>query len=149
MRRNVRRSKYDPLVDEVELIDCNPMYAHVRLQDGRETTVSLHQLAPVGDLSNHSNPGPPPSSQTVNLESNDSLIRLPPIDLSNQSVENISDNVSVKNLSIAPPDTFVDQTFSEPSQLETSIVSSDDKHSDNKSKPFVRTRPYCLRNREA
>ena len=149
MRRNVRRSKYDPLVDEVELIDCNPMYAHVRLQDGRETTVSLHQLAPVGDLSNHSNPGPPPSSQTVNLESNDSLIRLPPIDLSNQSVENISDNVSVKNLSIAPPDTLVDQTVSEPFQLETSIVSSDDKHSDNKSKPFVRTRPYCLRNREA
>ena len=64
-------------------------------------------------------------------------------------MENISDNVSVKNLSIAAPDTFLDQTVSEPSQLETNIVSSNDKHSDNRSKPFVRTRPYCLRNREA
>ena len=46
MKRNVRSSKYEPLVDEVELLECNPQYAHVRLQDGREETVSLHQLAP-------------------------------------------------------------------------------------------------------
>ena len=28
MRRNVRSSKYDPLVDEVELLDCNPMFVY-------------------------------------------------------------------------------------------------------------------------
>ncbi|CAH8833617.1 unnamed protein product [Trichobilharzia szidati] len=45
MRRNVR-SKYESPVDEVELIECNPKYAHVRLPDGREETVSIHHLAP-------------------------------------------------------------------------------------------------------
>ena len=50
MKRNVRSSKFDPLVDEVELLNANPQYAHVRLRDGRETTVSLRQLAPVGEI---------------------------------------------------------------------------------------------------
>ena len=48
MRRHVRASKYDPRTDRVELLDCNPQYAHVRLQDGRESTVSLRDLAPLG-----------------------------------------------------------------------------------------------------
>ena len=56
-RRQVRQSKYDPLVDEVELLDVNTNYAHVRFQDGRETTVSLRHLAPVGD-----DAGPPAGS---------------------------------------------------------------------------------------
>ena len=50
MKRNVRSSKFDPLVDEVELLSANPQYAHVRLQNGRETTVSLRQLAPTGEI---------------------------------------------------------------------------------------------------
>ena len=49
MKRNVRSSKFEPLVDEVELLTANPQYAHVRLQNGRETTVSLRQLAPMGE----------------------------------------------------------------------------------------------------
>ena len=48
-KRQVRQSKYDPLVDEVELSDVNTNYAHVRFQDGKETTVSLRHLAPAGD----------------------------------------------------------------------------------------------------
>lgn len=47
MRRHVRQ-KHDPMVDEVELLEVNPQYAHVRLPDGRETTVSLRHLAPRG-----------------------------------------------------------------------------------------------------
>ena len=47
MKRHVRQ-KYDPLVDEVELLEANPQYAHVRLPDGRETTVSIRHLAPRG-----------------------------------------------------------------------------------------------------
>lgn len=46
MKRHIRQSKYDPLVDEVELLEANPDYAHVRLPDGKETTVSVHHLAP-------------------------------------------------------------------------------------------------------
>ena len=46
LKRAVRHSKHDPLVDEVQLIEANPNYAHVRLPDGRETTVSVRHLAP-------------------------------------------------------------------------------------------------------
>lgn len=46
LRRNARSSKYDPLVDEVELLECHPQYAYVRLPDGKEETVSLHHLSP-------------------------------------------------------------------------------------------------------
>ncbi|KAG5894442.1 hypothetical protein JTB14_014891 [Gonioctena quinquepunctata] len=38
MKKEVRASKYDPLVEEVELIESNEGYAHVRLPNGRETT---------------------------------------------------------------------------------------------------------------
>ena len=48
MRRNVRQSKYDPLVEEVELLECNPQYAHVRHANGRESTVAIRHLAPPG-----------------------------------------------------------------------------------------------------
>ena len=48
LKRHVKTSKHEPLVDEVELVHTTPSYAHVRLQDGRETTVSLKDIAPVG-----------------------------------------------------------------------------------------------------
>ena len=40
------RNKDESLVEEVELIECNPTYAHVRLSKGRETTVSVRDIAP-------------------------------------------------------------------------------------------------------
>ena len=40
-----RQSKYEPLVEEVELLDANPEYAHVKFARGRESTVSLQDLA--------------------------------------------------------------------------------------------------------
>ncbi|GFW99853.1 putative retrovirus-related pol polyprotein from transposon opus [Trichonephila clavipes] len=39
----------EPIVQEVELIEANPDYAHVKLGDGRETTVSIRHLAPRGE----------------------------------------------------------------------------------------------------
>jgi hypothetical protein len=50
LKRHVRNSKYEPLVDEVQLIEANPDYAHVRFPNGRQTTVSIRHLAPVGDV---------------------------------------------------------------------------------------------------
>jgi hypothetical protein len=50
LKRHVRKSKYDPLVDEVDLIEANPQYAHVRFPDGREDTVSIKHLAPSGNV---------------------------------------------------------------------------------------------------
>ena len=49
LKRQVRKSKFDPLVDEVELLEANPKYAHVRFPDGREDTVATKFLAPQVD----------------------------------------------------------------------------------------------------
>jgi hypothetical protein len=50
MEKHVHASKYDPLVEEVDLIEANVDYAYVQLADGRETTVSTSHLVPRGDL---------------------------------------------------------------------------------------------------
>ena len=30
LKQHIRKSKYEPLVDEVELLEANPNYAHIR-----------------------------------------------------------------------------------------------------------------------
>ena len=45
LRRFVR-NKNQPLDDEVELMKANPNFAHIRFPDGRESTVSVSDLAP-------------------------------------------------------------------------------------------------------
>lgn len=50
LRKHVRTNKYEPLVEEVQLIEANPDYAHVRFLNGKETTVSTRHLAPQGDM---------------------------------------------------------------------------------------------------
>ena len=39
-------------MDEVDLLETNPQYAHVKLAEGRETTVLIKQLSPAGISSN-------------------------------------------------------------------------------------------------
>ena len=48
-RRQVRQTKEDPLVDEVELLEANTQYAHVRFPGGCESTVSTKYLAPTAE----------------------------------------------------------------------------------------------------
>lgn len=48
MKKFNRTNKYQPLVEEVELIHSNPDFSYIRLPDGRETTVSNRHLAPLG-----------------------------------------------------------------------------------------------------
>lgn len=48
LKRHVRASKTDALVDEVELLHANPQYAHIRYPNGKEDTVSIRHLAPSG-----------------------------------------------------------------------------------------------------
>ena len=45
LRKFVRSSKHDDLVRQVELIEANPMYAKIRYPYGRESNVSLRDLA--------------------------------------------------------------------------------------------------------
>ena len=65
LKRHVRKSKYDPLCDEVELINITPTYAQVKHPSGREQTVSLRDLAPLPNIQSdqvtpHSTPGSRP-----------------------------------------------------------------------------------------
>ena len=45
VKRHVR-NKGDPFVDEAQLLEINPTYARVRLNNGRKTSVSIRDLAP-------------------------------------------------------------------------------------------------------
>ena len=46
LRKFVRSSKHDKLVQEVELTHANPTHAYIKHRDRRESTVSLSDLAP-------------------------------------------------------------------------------------------------------
>ena len=46
LKRFGNKSKYEPAVDVVELLEATPNFAHVRFRDGREDTVALRNLAP-------------------------------------------------------------------------------------------------------
>ena len=50
LKRVERSSKYDPLVEEVQLVNCNPQYAHIVHADGKTETVSVRRLAPVAHV---------------------------------------------------------------------------------------------------
>ena len=49
LKRHLRGSKYEPLVETVDILEFNSNYAHVRFNNGRESTVSLRHIAPLGD----------------------------------------------------------------------------------------------------
>ena len=121
MKRNVRQSKFDPLVDEVELISANPQYANVRLRDGRETTVSLRQLAPTGEIMET---GEAPVSKDTGPELAD-VCSQPPADDTNDSTPDQPDQPTA--------DVPEAEIHAQPIQAPTN------EHS------FIRTRYYDLR----
>ena len=75
LKRHVRSSKYEPLVTEVELIQSNPQYATVRMADGRESTVSVSDLAPVGVVPEEREES---SHSPVSSDTQGSLLEVPP-----------------------------------------------------------------------
>ena len=97
LKRHVRNSKYEPLVDEVELLEANPDYAHVRFDNGRETTVSIRDLAPNGTSLNEDH----------NIISNEPLADLqptPPIQQATAGDRTTSvDRAPLVNLQSTPP----------------------------------------------
>ena len=48
LKNYYRTSKYQPRVNEVELIEANPNFAKIRYEDGSEANVSIKDLAPAG-----------------------------------------------------------------------------------------------------
>ena len=49
LKHHVRTSKYDPLVDKVELTQASLTHARVRWQNSQEVTVSLRDVSPFGE----------------------------------------------------------------------------------------------------
>ena len=49
-------------METVEILEVNPNYAHVRFNNGRETTVSWRHIAPLGDGMNSLDTEPDPMS---------------------------------------------------------------------------------------
>lgn len=47
VRKHVRASKYDPWVEECEIVHATPTYAQIKTASGKEQTVSLRDLAPL------------------------------------------------------------------------------------------------------
>ena len=60
LKRYLHGSKYEPLVETVDILEVNPNYTHVHFNNGRETTVSLRHIAPLGDGMNSLNTVPDP-----------------------------------------------------------------------------------------
>ena len=108
LKRHVRHSKYDPLEDELELIEANPQYAHVRYLNGRETTVSIRHLAPAGSE--------PSSVQPPEHIRNDDPVRIPqhnipPVTLSsNNDSEHQKSNYTPDNTPIIDNAPAIDNT---------------------------------------
>ncbi|GAA47826.1 hypothetical protein CLF_100847 [Clonorchis sinensis] len=131
LKRFDRASKYEPVVEEVELINCNPHYAHVRFPGGKEGTVSVRHLAPSGDRT-HVN------DFTRTSSSEDNGVHTPPLsDLHTPPLNNIEDNID--HTSVSPPC---------PGDAPASPETYDPSISDL-ARLQQRTRPYILRNREA
>ena len=49
VKKHLQSSKYDPLVEEANLIEAEPQYAHIKFPNGQESTVSIRDLAPLGN----------------------------------------------------------------------------------------------------
>lgn len=91
----MRKSKYDDLCDEVEIISVNPSYAQVKHQSGREQTVSLRDLAPL----------PPVQGETVQ---GDSLPAPTPNSLPSSLLPSVQPVEPSATTSTAPPPATVD-----------------------------------------
>ena len=117
LRRFVRNSKQDPLVDEVQIVELNPSYAHVRFKDGRESTVSISDLAPPGVRpSNKTSPSVSPDNLTplpnVRVEPNLVVSEKEDVPTTGENEDKSQENLDVQTLrrserNRAPPERFV------------------------------------------
>ena len=73
VRRHNRSSKYEPVVEEADLIHATPQYAFVRFKNGHESTVSLRDIAPLPD-SEESISSNTSNDTVTNVETNDEVL---------------------------------------------------------------------------
>jgi transposase InsO family protein len=81
IRRHVRTNKNDPLTDRAEIVQVNPHNAIVRFENGRETSVSLRDIAPFSNQESCPDEDPPSENQEIDcfpeLRKSGRLIRPP------------------------------------------------------------------------
>lgn len=119
LKRQVRHSKNDPLVDEVEILEANPQYAHVKLLDGRVTTVSLRHLAPMA--SQHAETNNKLPSQRQEVPDANATPTLPEGSVSIQKNAELNDQqASVEPYVTSPPEHRAPEIPSSPGQLRRS-----------------------------
>ena len=122
LKKHARSSKHDDVVEEVELLHANPMYANVRHKDGREQNLSLCDTAPcprtqtldapdpVVDVpvaidspalnnEQQQNSGPTSSSLSPTIDANDNNSKL-------NDVANTEPRRSTRSTRGVPPDTY-------------------------------------------
>ncbi|XP_045457834.1 uncharacterized protein LOC123668084 [Melitaea cinxia] len=84
LKKNVRSSKTDPLVEEAELLETNPYYSLIRRDKGETSTVSNRQLAPFPSITDNS------SDDNFEIASEDDNLRFPSENNSTPPPENIA-----------------------------------------------------------
>ena len=109
LRKHARKSKYDPLCEEVDLIEVNPAYAKVKMQSGQEATVSLRDLAPLPsgseemNMDNHQTNAPPKEQLEINrpvVQSYDDITHHPSLPVLDK--ESFRDNVFSTKPNVTP-----------------------------------------------
>ena len=123
LKRNDRAPKYDPIVEEVELLFCNPQYAHIIRADGKQETVSLRRLAPRGGTSSSPTDTEVPTTNPVENE--------------------------IQPTPSADPICSQPQASSNTNEDPQSNGSADSRTYENLLTKQQRTHPYQLRSREA
>jgi hypothetical protein len=74
VKKHVRTSKYDPWVEECEIMHATPSYVQIKTVSGKEQTVSLRDLAPLPSSDGNSN------DLVQNLPSSDKMLpSIPPL----------------------------------------------------------------------
>ena len=152
MKRNVRASKFEPLVDEVELLSANPQYAFVRLQNGKETTVSLRQLAPIGEIIEQPDPGKNKASEPRRVtEQPTSSTPKEPVttagDLTGPPPED-AQPVTMESWEPAPDTSLMGSREPDPTPEpmgRRTLGGRPGPETGTDRQPFIRTRPYDLR----
>ena len=108
MRKFVRHSKSDPLVEKVELVHVNPSYAFVKYRDGRDSSVSLRDLAPCPEVSDSETVYPDTPSVSLVQEPLDSASMEPsvePVEVPGDHGETPGECVSQARQDTVTPDT--------------------------------------------
>ena len=117
--RKFIRNKSDPLCERVYLLDANPLYAHVRLSNANETTVSTNDLAPVPENAYFENENnlliTSPDATPPALLTNGETSNMPSVVVDQIDGTQLTAEADLNNLPSPSPNKIIDVDAVEPS----------------------------------